>query len=353
MRKIRNPAKISVNIIAKETASIIYGSDSVELSCVSPYDKPEQGCITFTSGAISSAKLEQLHQAGVLALFVPENGFDASSLEIPTGFAVLATKDPFLGMVGVIPHFYQSLSPHDGISDQAVVDPTASIGQKVRIGAFCVIGAEVVIDDGVQCFPNVIIYDGAKIGAGSILHSGVVVREDCVVGPESVIQNGAIVGADGFGYRPDPKKGLVSFPQVGVVNLAARVDIGANACVDRGALGDTVVGLGSKIDNLVQVGHNTKIGQHSILCGQVGVSGSCEIGDQVTLAGGVGVADHVSIASNTRFGARSGITSSIKEAGDYAGWPVIPASQWRRQAASLRSLPKLMKELREALKRLS
>ena len=352
MRKISNPTALPLSEIASEVGATIQGNVEQNIIGICSTEQAVKSCITFISGSVTAAAVSELSSAGVNAAFASQSAVDECSIELPDGFCLLGTKDPFLAIISIIPHFYLVHAPAQGVSPQAFVHPSASLGTNVRVDAFSYVGEDVVLEDNVQLFPNVTVYAGAKVGKASVLHSGVVVREDCQIGPESVIQNGAIIGADGFGYRPDPQRGLVAFPQVGIVSLAARVDIGANACVDRGALGDTVVGLGSKIDNLVQVGHNTKIGSHSILCGQVGVSGSCSIGDQVTLAGGVGVADHVTVASNTRFGARSGITGSVHEAGDYAGWPVVKASEWRRQAALLRSLPKLVKELRAAIKRL-
>jgi UDP-3-O-[3-hydroxymyristoyl] glucosamine N-acyltransferase len=135
-------------------------------------------------------------------------------------------------------------------------------------------------------------------------------------------------------------RGLVPVPQVGTVTLGDRVDVGANSCIDRATLGETTVGLGTKIDNLVQVGHNTAVGKHSILCGQVGIAGSSKIGDQVVLAGSVGVADHIHIASGSRFASRSAVVTDIPEKGDYAGAPAVPARQWNRAMIALLRLGK-------------
>ena len=164
------------------------------------------------------------------------------------------------------------------------------------------------------------------------------IREDCIVGSDTVIQNGAVIGADGFGYVPDKELGLAPVPQVGVVVLSDRVDVGANACIDRATLGTTLVGLGTKIDNLVQVGHNTKIGKFAILCGQTGVAGSCDIGNQVVLGGAVGVADHIQIVDGCRIAGKSVVFGNLTEKNDYAGYPARPAGEWRRSMAIVSKL---------------
>ena len=184
-----------------------------------------------------------------------------------------------------------------------------------------------------------------------MVHSGACIREGCEIGDYGIIQNGAVVGSEGFGYVPDLELGLRHVPQTGNVKLEARVDIGANTCIDRGTAGDTHIHLGSKLDNLVQVGHNVSIGSHSILCGQVGIAGSVNIGEQVVLGGNSGVADHVDIVSGVRVAAKSGVIADIDEKGDYIGFPAQKASTWRRQLVNLKNLPKILKELKGSKKK--
>jgi len=201
--------------------------------------------------------------------------------------------------------------------------------------------------------PHVTVYPGVRVGARSVLHAGVVIREDCIIGEDNVLQPGAVIGADGFGYIPDPTFGLRPVPQVGHVVLAERVEVGANSCIDRATLGVTAVDTGTKIDNHVQVGHNTKIGKNSILCGMVGIAGSAHIGSNVTLAGYVGVGDHVSIVDNVRVGAKGGVSSDIREPGDWCGYPVVKGHRWRMQCAALEQLPELMRDFKKLRKDLA
>lgn len=359
MRKRSGTIQISISALAQASRAEVIGSKESVVERICPADEIRSQSLSFISGSISPELLEDFCNKGAVAVFCNRQHWSKALELYPTlingelRIAVLIVEDAFLAIISCIPFFYEPHAVVAGIHSLAFVDPSATVDPSAAIDAFCYVGAGAKIEAGVTLFPHTVIYAGAQIGQGSTIHSGAVIREDCVVGPQSVIQNGAVIGADGFGYRPDPKEGLVAFPQVGITRLSPRVDVGANACVDRGALGDTIIGLGTKIDNLVQVGHNTKIGSHSVLCGLVGVSGSCTIGDQVTLAGGVGVADHVTIPSKTRFGARSGVTGSVREPGDYAGFPVVKASEWRRQAAALRSLPEVLREMRRALKKLT
>ena len=214
------------------------------------------------------------------------------------------------------------------------------------------IGAEVQIGNNVTIHPHVVIYPGTIIEDDCIIHSGAIIREYCHLKKGCVIQNGAVIGSDGFGYVPDPALGLRAVPQVGRAVLGPLVDVGANSCIDRGALGDTSISLGTKVDNLVQVGHNVSIGEHTIVCGQSGIAGSTRIGARCVLGGSTGVGDHLNIPDDCRFGGNSGVITAIDEPGDYMGHPAIPAQQWRRQGVAVKKLPGLLKDVRSLKKHL-
>ncbi|MCL4157569.1 UNVERIFIED_CONTAM: hypothetical protein GTU68_042966 [Idotea baltica] len=235
-----------------------------------------------------------------------------------------------------------------GISEKASVHPSVSIGERVTICEFASVAEDCVIEDDVCIYPGAVIYPGCTLGSGTIIHAGAVIREETKLGAEVIIQSGAVIGGDGFGYYPGPE-GLEPVPQVGNVVLADRVDIGSNACVDRATFGSTRIGSRTKIDNLVQVGHNTKIGMNSIVCGLSGISGSCKIGNGVTLAGGVGVADQVSIEDGAVFAARSGLgTVKHYATGVYSGFPAMSASRWRRREVLISRLPELFSSKKDA-----
>lgn len=285
---------------------------------------------------ISFAKAENTREAGKilaprsLGALIIQRGLTGhlANLDIP----LLESENPYLTFCSLVPFFFDRLLVTKGIHPRAEISPSAVIGKDVCIGAFAVIGDNVEIGEGAVIHPHAVIYPHAEIGRYTTIHSGAVIRERCKIGAMVVIQNGAVIGSDGFGYIPVPGKGLVHVPHVGNVNMADGVEVGANSCIDRGALGDTVVGTGTKLDNLVQVGHNNQIGSHSVLCGLVGIAGSCKIGNEVIIGGGAGIRDHTIIVDKVRVGGQAAVITDLTEPGDYTGFPAIRAADWRRQA---------------------
>ncbi|KAK4588186.1 hypothetical protein RGQ29_019253 [Quercus rubra] len=209
----------------------------------------------------------------------------------------------------------------------ACIDPTALIEMGAIVHPKSVVGAYVHIGSGTVIGPSVKIGQLTKIGYNVVL-------TNCTVGDSCVIHNGVCIGQDGFGFFVDEKGNMLKKPQMLNARIGNNVEIGANTCIDRGSWRDTVIGDHSKIDNLVQIGHNVVIGRSCILCGQVGIAGSVTIGDYVTLGGRVAVRDHVSIVSKVRLAAISCVTKDVKEPGDYGGFPAVPIREWRRQVAT-------------------
>jgi len=340
---------IPLRRIAELTGGKLIGDADCSVTGLCPLDAPEEGAIAFTRRAGLKHIQPVLADGKVAGLICPAKA-ESAAAKLEKGNLILVT-DPLAAVLKLIPLFFDPPPvPAPGISPKAEVSPGAELGADVYIGPFSVIGDRARIGDGAVIHPHVVIYPGAVIGPRSVIHSGAVVREDCVLGPETILQNGAVIGADGFGYIPDPELGLRPVPQVGNVILRDRVEVGANSCVDRATLGTTLVDVGTKLDNLVQIGHNVKIGKFSILCGQVGVSGSARIGNQVVLAGNVGVADHVMIVDGARIGAKAGVSEDILEPGDWAGYPACRAHRWRMQRAVISKLPEMYRELQELLR---
>lgn len=335
--------KIPLSEIARRSEGRLLGASSTDIIGISSLEEALPGTLSFYSGKSLAELTEIMATTACSALLV------RSELAIQPGrVALIQVRDPQRALIELLPLFYLKSTPGPTVHPSAVVDPSAVVAPSASVGPYCVIGARVKVGEGAVLHPHVVIYHDATIGAQAEIHSGAIIREHCQVGPEVVIQNGAVIGSDGFGYIPGPQ-GLEAVPQVGNVTLAARVEVGANSCIDRATLGQTKVGGGTKIDNLVQVGHNVKIGQNSILCGQVGVAGSVKIGSQVVLGGAAGVADHIKIMDGCRFASKSGVTSDITAPGDYAGFPASPATEWRRQMVALRRLPELLKKLKLSL----
>lgn len=224
------------------------------------------------------------------------------------------------------------------IHPTATIDPTASIGNGTRIGAGSYIGPKVQIGENVTIYPNVTILDECTIGKNTVIWPGAVVRERCHVGAFCILHPNCTIGADGFGFRPDPEKGLVKIPQIGNVILGNSVEIGANTCVDRGKFSSTILGDGCKIDNLIQIGHNSKLGRFCIMAGQSGLAGSVTLGNGVLIGGSASITDHVSIGDGAIIGGGSGVTKDIPAGKTMLGYPAIEARDALKQWAILKRL---------------
>ena len=228
-----------------------------------------------------------------------------------------------------------------GIHPTAVVDDSAVIGAGVTIGANSYIGPQVNIGNDSQIYPNVTVMDQVEIGSGSVIKSGCVIGERCKIGHSSILQANVTIGSDGFGYRPSPDgRGIIKISHIGNVVIGNQVEIGSSSCIDRGKFSSTRIGDGTKIDNLVQIGHNCKIGRACLIAGSCGISGSVTIGDGVVIAGQVGIKDHVTIGNGVTIGGKSGVMNDIPDGKTILGFPAIEAKETLRQWAAIRQLTK-------------
>ena len=224
------------------------------------------------------------------------------------------------------------------IHPTAVVDASATIGNHTKIGAGAYIGPNVKIGENVIIYPNVTILDESTIGNHTTIWSGTVIRERCHIGSHCIVHPNATIGADGFGFRPDPERGLVKIPQIGNVIIGNGVEIGANSCVDRGKFSSTIVGDGCKIDNLVQIGHNSKLGKFCIMAGNSGLAGSVTLGNGVIIGGSASIKDHTVIGDGAIVGAGSGVTGDIPAGKTMLGYPAVEARDALKQWAILKRL---------------
>lgn len=295
----------------------------------------------YVEGKKNSHDLGRLKAAGVLCT-------DDIKSSVPKNVAVIVTKDPKRDFAAVGRALYPGAvnahlwSGQTGISRHAFVDPSAQIEDGVTIEPGAVIGTSVSIGSGTVIAANVVIGNGCKIG------------RDCYVAPNSSIQYaflgnrvllhpGVRIGQDGFGYVPG-RGGLDKVPQLGRVIVQDNVEIGANTTIDRGSLGDTIIGEGTKVDNLVQIAHNVHIGRHCVIAAQCGISGSVVLGDLTRLGGSVGISDHVNIGSRVEIAAASGVMNDIPDGERWAGAPAQPLKQWFREIASVRAMTRTKKE---------
>lgn len=261
------------------------------------------------------------------------------------GKATLVVEAPRVAMAEVLSLFAPE-QPAFGRHPSAWVDPTARLGQDVRLGPNAVVLAGATVGDRTVLYPGVVVGPDATVGADCLLYPNVVIREGCRLGDRVIVQPGAVIGSDGYGFVTLPDKTHRKMPQIGIVVVEDDVEIGANVTLDRATIGETVIGRGTKIDNLVHVGHNVRIGENGLVVSQVGISGSVTIGDRVTLAGQVGVAGHLSIGSDAVVAAKAGVTKTLPGRAMYSGFPARPHRDELRRQASLETVAELSAELK-------
>lgn len=307
----------------------------VEITGVAGIEEAAAGQVTFVANPKYAAAARTTRAAAVIV----DDKFPA--LEIPT----LRTPNPYLAFARALEIFYQPPRYEPGVHPTAVIDSTARVGANAHIGAYCVIEPEVEIGDGCTLLPHVVIYRGARIGRNFFAHAHAVVREYCRIGDNVILQNGVVVGADGFGFAKDGKDWR-KIVQSGRTVIEDDVEIQANATVDRASIGETHIARGAKIDNLVQVGHGSSVGENSLLCSQVGLAGSTVVGKDVILAGQVGVAGHCTIGDGAIATAQSGIPNDVAPGATVSGYPAIENRQWLRSVAVFNKLPELAKTVR-------
>jgi UDP-3-O-[3-hydroxymyristoyl] glucosamine N-acyltransferase len=267
--------------------------------------------------------------------------------------ATLRIKNPYHAFSRALGMFYQPPSYPEGIHPTAVIDPTAEIGEAAHIGAYVVVGPGVRLGSHATLLPLVVLYPGVQVGNHFFAHAHAVVREGCILGDHVTLENGAIIGADGFGFSKNEKGEWEKIPQSGPVRLGNRVDVQANACIDRATVGATEIGDGSKVDNLVQVGHGSKVGKDTLLCAQTGLAGSSVVGSNVILAGQTGVAGHCTVGDGVILTAQSAVSHDVPPGKMISGSPGFDNRIWLRAVAVFQRLPELLKRLDRLEKRVT
>jgi UDP-3-O-[3-hydroxymyristoyl] glucosamine N-acyltransferase len=267
--------------------------------------------------------------------------------------ATLRTANPYLAWSKAIEAFHPSPRFVPGVHPTAVVAGSAKIGARAHIAAYVVVGERCVVGDDAVLLPHVVLYDGVRVGNRFLAHAHAVVREGCRLGDDVVLQNGAVIGADGFGFAKDSHGRWVKIVQSGPAVLEDAVEVQANACVDRASIGETRIGKGTKIDNLVMVGHGSSVGENTLLCSQVGLAGSTVVGNIVIWAGQVGVAGHLTIGDGAIATAQTGIPSDVAAGAVVSGYPATENRAWLRTVAAVNRLPELMRRLKAIEERIA
>ena len=325
------------DIAAALCARLEKGSPDTEITGVAGIEAAGQGQLTFVSNP-KYAAAARLTKAS--AIIVSED-FPA----LPT--ATLRSKNPYLDFARALELFYRPPQYAPGVHPTAVVHPSAKIGAGAHVGPYVVIQENVEMGAEAVLLAHVVIYQEVTIGDNFLAHSHAVVREFCRIGNNVILQNGVIVGGDGFGFAKDNARHWRKIVQSGPTVIEDDVEIQANACVDRASVGETRIGRGAKIDNLVQVGHGSKVGEDTLLCAQVGLAGSTDVGNNVILAGQVGVAGHCKIGDGAIATAQSGIPNDVAAGAVVSGYPAIDNKLWLRCVAVFNRLPEIAKLLRQ------
>ena len=327
--------------LAEWVDGTVVGDGEIEISGVAAIEEAQAGEITFVANPKYFPKLSETHASAIIVLK------EVAQADKP----LLCVTNPYLAFAKILTLFSHKPYQPKGIDSNTWISPTAKLGKDLTFYPFVYIGDRCSIGDRVTLYPGVYVGEDSSIGEDSILHSNVSIYSGTILGKRVILNSGVVVGSDGFGYVKEGKKN-VKIPQLGRVEIEDDVEIGANTTIDQASLGKTIIRRGVKIDNLVQVAHSVVIGEDSILCGQVGISGSTKIGSNVTLAGQVGVVDHVEIGDNVMVGAQSGVMNDLPANQAYVGSPSYPHREFLRMAAVLPKLPAMRKTLIEIEKRI-
>jgi UDP-3-O-[3-hydroxymyristoyl] glucosamine N-acyltransferase len=328
--------------LATRLGAELRGDAELEVTGIKGIEEAGPTEVTFVANPRYASLARRTKAAAVLV----EPGFQEISA------ATLRLNNPYLAFAHALALFYQPPAYAPGIHPTAVIDATAEIGEGAHIGAYVVVGPRVRLGAHAILLPHVVLYSGVQAGECLFAHAHAVVRENCVLGDHVTLENGAIVGADGFGFAKNEHGHWEKIPQSGPVRLGNRVDVQANACIDRATVGATEIGEGSKVDNLVQVGHGSKVGENTLICAQTGLAGSSVIGNNVILAGQTGIAGHCTVGDGVILTAQSAVSHDVPPGKMISGSPGFDNRIWLRAVTIFQRLPELLKRLDRLEKKL-
>lgn len=330
--------------LAATLGAVVAPEADLEITGIGTIESAGPGDVTFLA---NERYEDQLADSKAGAVFVAKD-FEGACAPIP-----LRVDNPYLAFSRSIDLFYTPPRLPVGVHPTAVLGEDVQVGDGVAIGAYAVIGDRVRIGDGTVIHPHVVVYEGAEIGPECVLHSHCTVREHVRLGGGVILQNGAVIGADGFGFAPRGDGSYEKMTQAGTVDLADDVEVQANSCIDRATVGTTTVGRGTRIDNLVQIGHGCHLGENTLICGQTGLAGSTIVGDRVVMGGMAASAGHCRIGDDVIMAAKSGASKDVLEPGVYGGAPSMPMKQWLQVRVRFAQLPEIARTLKNLGKRVT
>ena len=328
--------------LAERLECRLEGDGTVEIVRVAGIQHAQPGDLTFLANPKYESALARTRASAVLLRD------DAP----PAPCATLRTRDPYLAFARAVGLFAPAWRPASGVHPMAAVASDARLGLNVSIGAFVAVGEGASVGDNTVVFPNVTIGPGAQVGRDCVIHSNVAIRERVIIGNRVILQNGVVIGSDGYGFVRRGDGTHEKIPQIATVVIEDEVELGANTTVDRPAVGETRIRSGTKIDNLVQIGHGVSVGRNVLLAAQVGIAGSTEVEDDVIFGGQVGVGGHLSIGRGAVAVGQSGVTNSLEPGSMVAGYPAIDSREWRKASVLFRRLPELKRRIEELEARL-
>lgn len=338
--------EFSAQQIAQLIGGTVEGNPDVMLSAFDKIESAGPKALTFLSNP-KYAHFLPVSQAGAILI---SKDFQ---LNEPVNATLIRVADPYSALAQLMTMVDQLTNPQPtGIEEPSYIAPGVEIPADAYVGAFAYIGAGAKIGTGAKIYPQAYVGNGVTIGEGTIIYAGAKIYRGCVIGKNCIIHSGAVIGADGFGFAPMADGTYSKIPQMGRVEIADNVEIGANTTIDRATMGHTSIGRGTKLDNLIQIAHNVEIGENTVMAAQVGIAGSAKVGSNCMVGGQVGIAGHISIGNKVNIGAQSGLHSNTPDGSVLMGTPAQPARQWMRQQAQLTHIGDLIVKVRELEKKI-
>ena len=320
----------------------VEGDPSATVSSFAKIEEANAGQLAF----LANPKYEDyLYSTGATVIIVN----DTLELKSPVSATLVRVPDAYSAFARLLSAYQDIVSLQlSGIEQPSHIAATASVGERVFVGAFAYLADNVVVGNDTKIHPQVYLGRNVRVGNNTVIHPGVKIYHDCVIGDHVIIHAGTVIGSDGFGFAPQADGSYNKVPQIGNVVVEDHVEIGANSCIDRATIGSTIIRQGSKLDNLIQIAHNVEVGRNNVIAAQAGVSGSTKIGDHVQIGGQAGIAGHITIAEGTRIGGQSGVTKAIKTPNTALnGTPAFDYKSSLRTQALIRQLPELERRMQE------
>lgn len=327
--------KFTAEQIAAVTGGRVEGDPNASVSTFAKIEEAGEGSLTFLA---NPKYTHHIYSTGASVVLVSET-FEPTE---PVKATLVRVDDPYAQLSRLLEFASQAMNPHpNGVEPQSFVAAGVDIPEGCYVGAFSYLAEGVELGKNVKIYPQCYIGRNVKIGDNTVIYPGVKIYHGCRVGSSCILHSGAVIGADGFGFAPLPDGTYHKIPQIGIVEIEDNVEIGANTTIDRATMGKTIVGRGTKLDNLIQAAHNTVIGRNTVIAAQTGIAGSSKVGDNCMIGGQVGIAGHISIGNNVQIGAQSGIPSSVADNSRLIGYPAVPFGDFARQNVYIKRLADL------------